>query len=460
MNLEINASNWGPWYDSFQIHINGSGDPVYHSFSVYSESDGDIPADNDDIIDAGEIIVFDLTIKNLGGANLYGISGLLEENDPYIIISDNSSDFGNVDSEGGENSGRFAINISGACPDKHLIGFNLNLTDNEGTLWKLTFSLIVNGTPDYNIYTFNIIEYDGDGDNYVDAGESWYADIYIENIGEATGQNLFLFLDSSDPYVSFCSSYRNLTLGSINVNEIVSYDNKTLLEDYWRFTISEKNTPSNYEINFTITIIDDLGIYKNFQLNIIVTEGVSATDVNGELDIIIAVTSMLIAFSIVGSLALFFGNHKYALLKNLKRKRQIKPKEKEYDSSKPTLDPKIRKILYFTPIIVFFIAWWADVGIAISYLGPYLENQDLTIVSWAFSWAELTDDFLIYTNTFSSFFFGCYSWSIITYYLGTKNPERFMRSIKSIYLCYPFWFGMCIYLGIIGAGSYLSLIHI
>jgi len=131
-------------------------------------------------------------------------------------------------------------------------------------------------------------------------------------------------------------------------------------------------------------------------------------------------------------------------------KKKIKLKEKE-------------KILYFTPIVVFFVAWWVDVGIAISYLGPYLENFDLSIISWAFSWAELTDSFLIYTNSLSSFFFGCYSWSIITYILGTANPQRFRRANKSIWLFYPFWFGMCMHLGLIGAESYFNVwlaIHI
>ncbi|KKK74656.1 hypothetical protein LCGC14_2881590, partial [marine sediment metagenome] len=219
MDLEINASNGGVWYDSFQIHVVGSGDPVYHSFSVFSESDGDLPADNDDIIDAGEIVVFNLTLKNLGGASLYGISGILEENDPYVIINDNSVDFGTINSSGGENSGQFGINVSGACPDKYSIDFDLNLTDIEGKSWELTFFLIVNGTPDYKTYSFTIIEYEGDGDNFVDAGESWYADISIKNNGSAIGKEVYVLLNSSDPYISFYNGSRNLNFGDIDINK-------------------------------------------------------------------------------------------------------------------------------------------------------------------------------------------------------------------------------------------------
>jgi len=125
----------------------------------------------------------------------------------------------------------------------------------------------------------------------------------------------------------------------------------------------------------------------------------------------------------------------------------------------PITKTGLKKVLYFTPIVVFFVAWWVDVGIAISYLGPYLDYLDLgfvAIVDWAFGWAELTDSFLIYTNSLSSFFFGCYSWSIITYYLGTINLKLYRRAIKSICVCYPFWFGMCMYLGLIGPESYYN----
>ena len=459
MNLEINASNGGVWYSSFQIHVVGSGDPVYHSFSVFSESDGDLLADNDDIIDAGETIMFNLTLKNLGGANLYGVSGILEENDPYIIINNNSADFGTINSSGGENSGQFGINVSGVCPDKHNIDFDINLTDNEGTGWELSFSLIVNGTPDYKTYSFNIIEYEGDGDNFVDAGESWYADISIMNNGSAIGKEIYVLLNSSDPYISFFNSSRNLNFGNININKTTSYENISFLDDYWRFIISD-TTPVDYQIRFTIIITDDIGISKIFQVNITVIEGFSIFDENGNISptsIDFVIISMIIVLGIVGSLGIVIGNHKYSWLNNLKRKRGIKHKERIVEPSKTILNPVIRKILYFIPILVFYCAWWVDIGISISYLTPYLENQDLTIFGWVFGWTYLTDDFLVYTNTFSSFFFGCYSWSIIAYYLGTKNPARCKRAVKSIYLCFPLWFIMSTYLGIIGVNSYYNI---
>lgn len=138
IDIDMEASNGGPWNDNFQIHIIGKGNPIYYSYSIYSEADGDLPADHDDIIDAGEVIVFDIIAKNLGGANLYGITGIITENDPYITIDDNYGVFDNIYSNEGVNSGRYGITVSGSCPDKHQINFNLNLTDYENTKWNLT----------------------------------------------------------------------------------------------------------------------------------------------------------------------------------------------------------------------------------------------------------------------------------------------------------------------------------
>ena len=155
----------------------------------------------------------------------------------------------------------------------------------------------------------------------------------------------------------------------------------------------------------------------------------------------IVIVSIIIAFGIIGSLGLIYGYRNY--------KRRIKYKGNEVETGKAILIPMIRKILYFIPIIVFFVTWWVDLGIGIHYL--FIEDF---IFSWVSDWPQLTDHFLIYTNTFSAFFFGCYTWSITTFILANTNPERFIRVIKSICLFYPFWFGMSIYLGIIGAGSY------
>jgi len=267
IDIDIEASNGGSWHEIFQIYVIGRGSLVYYTIRINSESDGDLPADHDDFIDAGEIIDFDIYTKNLGEANVYGITGIITENDPYITIDDNYGVFDNINSNGGINSGRFGITVSGSCPDKHQINFNLNLTDDEGTLWELTFYLIVNGTADYEIFNFEVIEYSGDGDAYVDAGETWFAKISVRNIGEAIGYSVVVFLDSSDTYVSFNQyfTYRDLSYGTMEVNETYyyPYGGSNQADYYWRFTISDA-APASYDISFSIQISDNSGYHEYF----------------------------------------------------------------------------------------------------------------------------------------------------------------------------------------------------
>ena len=277
-NLEINASNGGPWYDTFQIHVIGRGNPIYHTYSVYSESDGDLPADKDDIIDPGEIIEFDIKVKNNGEANLYGISGLIEINEIYITIDNNQSGFGDIE-RGGIESGRFGMTILGTCPDKHQINITLTLTDQDGTEWISPFFIIVNGKTNYKIMNFDVSGEEGDDDGHIDAGESWYVSIEIINIGSAIGKNVKVYLDSDDKYISFNvedEDSRYLVNSEININEIGSYSDSST----WRFKISAVDTPSKHKIEFKILITDDSGYEKEFEVSIKVDKGAPFTEVD------------------------------------------------------------------------------------------------------------------------------------------------------------------------------------
>ena len=121
-----------------------------------------------------------------------------------------------------------------------------------------------------------------------------------------------------------------------------------------------------------------------------------------------------------------------------------------------------KNFIYSIPIFLFFIAWCVVVVNAIIYLGPYLNVMELELVHWVFYWPILTDEHLLILNTFSSFFFGCYSWSIMIYYLGTKtnyylgtlNQNRYLRGAKIIVLSFVFWLGVCLQLSFIGVLSY------
>lgn len=319
LDIEIQASNGGPWNDNFQIHVIGCGNPSYNVYSVYSESDGDFVADDDEIVDPGEIINFNIYIKNRGGANLYGITGIIEEADIYTTINDNSGDFGDINSNGDIESGRFGITVSGTCPTKHQIDFNLILTDDESTVWELSFYIIVSGISDYIITDYAVIEqYDstGDDDDDVDAGEIWYLSITIKNIGVANGMNVKVFIDSDDDYITFDEKNedsRFLRYTYIYMSRIGTFS----AESTYGFRVSSTETPNDHEVDFDIKIMDDSGCLKTFEISITIVKG---AEPEFEIDWLMTGMVALIILIMIGICGFLYTSHHWKLWNKINNK--------------------------------------------------------------------------------------------------------------------------------------------
>jgi tetratricopeptide (TPR) repeat protein len=100
------------------------------------------------------------------------------------------------------------------------------------------------------------------------------------------------------------------------------------------------------------------------------------------------------------------------------------------------------KTKYFLPVLIF---WFLSLNTNYR-IDLYFE--------WIFGWGSIYSILDVYSNILHSFYIGCFSWSIVVYYLGTINKERFRRGIKSIVIFYPFWLGLSIFLSSIGSSSY------
>ena len=63
-SLSITAAQ-GSWNDQFNLTIVSSPNLTYYYYSVTSESNGDLIADNDYVVDPGEVVNFNLYLKNI-----------------------------------------------------------------------------------------------------------------------------------------------------------------------------------------------------------------------------------------------------------------------------------------------------------------------------------------------------------------------------------------------------------
>ncbi|MHA1244287.1 MAG: hypothetical protein ACTSP7_06895 [Candidatus Heimdallarchaeota archaeon] len=252
-DLEI-TTNEGTWYDTFDLTIVGVPDPVFMGHTVYSESNGDLIADNDDIIDPGEDISLHLYVENNGDANFDSVAAYITTNDPYVTVDDGSGYYGIIDGNGGYEYATFGIIISGGCPLLHTIQFNLSHMDSSFKFWNSTFELVVSGFPEYDLVEISLQEHYGDDDSFVDAGETWYATMTIKNIGDALGTDVFVYLNSNDSDVDFYYSDTSRSFGDLYTG---FSDTQTGTYD-WQFTLSDRVTEGE-ELAFFVTVVDSSG---------------------------------------------------------------------------------------------------------------------------------------------------------------------------------------------------------
>jgi hypothetical protein len=251
--LDINAIE-GYWSDTFILQVNGVPLPEYYGHIVTYEFDGDLNADNDAIIDPGERCYVDFYVKNSGTSHLFNVDGYLNTTDVYVSLIDDDGVFGTVDGSGGLEYGSFAFEISGGCPEGHLIPFYLSLEDQLGNFWNKSIELEVSGAPEYQLEKVTFIEYEGDYDNVADAGEVWYVDIAITNVGTAVGPNVMVSLITKDEKISYYYDYENRAVSFEDIN--AGFQESKNSSYRWNFIISDSATVGE-KLELGILIEDD-----------------------------------------------------------------------------------------------------------------------------------------------------------------------------------------------------------
>ncbi|MBD3190189.1 MAG: hypothetical protein GF308_06080 [Candidatus Heimdallarchaeota archaeon] len=250
-SLMITAEE-GTWTDDFSLRIMGKPEPVYDGYEVVSESDGDLIANDNHVVDPGEEIYFRINIANIGGAKLYNLEGVISAIDSYLTIESDLAIFGNIEGNGGRENAYYKIIVSGACPDKYQFNISLELTDSYSNSWSSFFTIIVNGTQDYILEAVNLLEYEGDMDGEIDVGEIWYPEVTIRNTGNGAGDDVEVNISTLDPFISFTYSYSQ----TVDFGTIAAGQNKTKSSySYWSFEILY-SAPKNHVVVFFLSVSD------------------------------------------------------------------------------------------------------------------------------------------------------------------------------------------------------------
>ncbi|GAI87087.1 unnamed protein product [marine sediment metagenome] len=134
------------------------------------------------MINPGETIDYGIYGKNVGTSTAFSIYGLLSESDPYVILTTDSSWYGNILADDSLLSDPYyQFTVANDCPNNHAISFTLEFHDTYDSIWTSNPSIIVYAP----VLTFEQVSVvnDNNGNGILDPGEDADLIVTIENEG-------------------------------------------------------------------------------------------------------------------------------------------------------------------------------------------------------------------------------------------------------------------------------------
>ena len=189
-----------------------------------------------DAIDYSENITVDLNLENVGIEASGNANLILSCSNPNITILDNSASVNAIGAlEVIDVLGAFTYEVSGNIPDQTVVNFTITITDDAGNSWQNNFAEVINA-PVLNCGTLIISDAGGNGDGYLQTGETAVIEYHVTNTGHAaTIDGTFVINDNSNA-TTFANN--SDTFGMISVNGM-------------------------YIFNTTITVLGTAGVTEN-----------------------------------------------------------------------------------------------------------------------------------------------------------------------------------------------------
>lgn len=154
----------------------------------------DASGNADGIINPGEQITLNLTLKNYGNQTASGVEAKLRSSDSYVTITDSSGSFGDLAPED-EASDDYVFEVSPGCSDGHVALFELE-AKTPSAFWITEFRLTF-GAPVLSYHGAMILDGPG-GDGVPNPGETVDLRVLLQNSGLGNGYDCFAKLTTTD----------------------------------------------------------------------------------------------------------------------------------------------------------------------------------------------------------------------------------------------------------------------
>lgn len=201
-NAELTISGYNCLTVSYNIVVSPAGGP----FMVYSQHilDDNAGGNGNGMADYGESIFMTVDLTNAGTADATNVTATLGADDEYITITDALGIYGSVPS--GTTSGTindYAFDVGALVPDQHIVEFSLSIAGDGKEQWADGFNITLNA-PVLETGSSMSINDDvgGNGDGFLDPGETAIITFGILNNGHSTAFNTMVSCSTFSQYVS------------------------------------------------------------------------------------------------------------------------------------------------------------------------------------------------------------------------------------------------------------------
>jgi hypothetical protein len=198
VTLTVTGYNKVPYVATLDVVTPSGPYMVYDAHGVDDVAGGN----GDGVVNPGETIEMPVILRNAGSDPATAVSAILKLDDPYVTITDNSEDYGDVPAESTATSYEdYDFTVTGDCPDGYVLSFRLDITSAE-TTWTAFAPNIAVAAPDLAYLSHLVDDSAGNGNGQPDPGETFDMTVTLKNHGSGAAAGVSAMLSSGSPYVT------------------------------------------------------------------------------------------------------------------------------------------------------------------------------------------------------------------------------------------------------------------